>query len=177
MIERRDAVLAADKAGDQMQLERRLYDLQRYVAAHMNASPGQVPLENTYKVVYDRELERFEQSVASDSGNDVVAKVRDVCDTRAKEGGYGRFQANADPRYVACINEEWEKYPAASAISTEFIPPSTAPYYQTFASPLWSPDFAGWAIAACGVIAVVIAARLIMLGVLRLMLARQYDRF
>lgn len=45
MVERRDAVIAADKAGDAAALERRLYDLQRYVSSHMNADPGRIALE------------------------------------------------------------------------------------------------------------------------------------
>lgn len=176
MIERRDAVYAADESGNISDLEKRLYDLQRYVSEHMNTDTGLVPLENSYKAVYDRELKKFESTITSQSSNDVIKQVRQVCDSEAISGGYGRFQANADPRYVACINREWGKYPSASQSSTEFTPPSPAPYYQTFASPSWSPDFAGWSLLVCGVILVMIIARLTLLGILKLLLYREYRR-
>jgi hypothetical protein len=40
MIQRRDAVLAADKVGDLSAIQSRLYDLQRYSATHMNGASG-----------------------------------------------------------------------------------------------------------------------------------------
>ena len=45
MIERREAVEDADKSGDVIALSQRLYDLQRYVSAHMNADPGRIALD------------------------------------------------------------------------------------------------------------------------------------
>jgi len=174
MIERRDAVIEADKSGDERSLERRLYDLQRYTSSHMNASPGRIALEHTYKRMYDRALDKFEKEVASQSGNNVVAKVREHCDNQAKQGGYGRWWSNADPRYVACINEEWDKYPAATSLSLHFTAPPADPYYHTFVSPAWSPDFAGWSLVVCGLIILVIIIRLVVIGVLKLLIARQY---
>ena len=144
MIERRDAVINADKEGDEGALERRVYDLQRYVVAHMNADPGRIALEHSYKRAYEAAWKAFESKSASRSSNDTVAKVRQFCDARAQAGGWGRFYATADPRYVSCINDEWAKYPAASSLDLKFTPPSTAPYYQTFVPPLWSSDLAGW---------------------------------
>lgn len=174
MVERRNAVLAADESGDKDQLSKRLYALQRYVSAHMNTDTGMVPLENTYKQAYDQKLAQFEQQMSGRSSNDVVVKVREVCDAQAIQGGWGRFQATADPRYVDCINKEWEKYPAAAETGSEFQPPSTAPYYHTYQAPAWSSDFAGWSIVVCGVIIIVIIARLLLLVALRLLLKYQY---
>ena len=177
MIERRDAVLAADTADDTIALNQRLYDLQRYVSSHMNADPGKIALENTYKRAYDAKLKEFEASAKNQSGNDVVAKVRDICDTRAQQGGYGYFSTTADPRYVACINEEWSKYPAAQTSSLQFEAPSTAPYYHTFVAPAWSPDFAGWSLLVTGVIAFIIVVRLLVLISLKAMLKRRNRPF
>ena len=176
MIERRDAVTDADKTGKDELVGQRLYDLQRYASSHMNASPGRVALDHAYKRVYDREFKKFSQEVASRSNNDVVVKVRQVCDARAQQQGYGRFSVNADPRYVSCINEEWAKYPAATASSLQFVPPPTAPYYQTFVSPLWSPDFAGWSVVAVVILAAMIITRLLIIIVLRIILWRQQAR-
>ena len=72
MIERRDAVWAADKTGDVGKVQDRLYDLQRYVASHMNTDPGRVQLDHAYKKAYDQAFAEFEQSIASQSSNDTV---------------------------------------------------------------------------------------------------------
>lgn len=176
MIERRAAVYAADEAGDRQQLEKRLYDLQRYVSTHMNADPGRIALEHSYARQYEAELEQFQANRSGESSNDVVQRVRQACDAQAAAGGWGRYTTQADPRYVDCINKEWEKYPAGEASASEFIPPAVAPYYQTFVSPLWSPDYAGWSVVVTGVIALVIIARLIVLLMLHIMLKVKYRR-
>ncbi len=50
MIERREAVISADKAGDNSVTRDRLYDLQTYVAGHMNTDlSGGVFLESSFE--------------------------------------------------------------------------------------------------------------------------------
>lgn len=170
MTERREAVINADKAGDVLALSQRLYDLQRYVSSHMNTDPGRIALDHTYKRVYDAKLKEYEESIKNSSSNDVVAKVRAVCDAKARQGGYGRFTTQADPRYVNCISEEWDKYPSAKTSSIKFVAPSTEPYYHTFVSPLWSADFVGWSVLLVMFLAFVILLRVAAMIILRLML-------
>ncbi len=177
MVERRQAVENADKAGDVAALTQRLYDLQRYVASHMNAHPGKIALDHTYKRAYDQKLKEYEDQIQNQSNNDVVTKVREACDAKAQAGGYGRFTTQADPRYVACIAEEWEKYPAAKNANIAFTPPATEPYYHTFVSPAWSPDFAGWSLVLTVVIGLIIVVRLVVLMVLRWLLRRRKELF
>ena len=177
MVERRESVENADKAGDIVNLQQRLYDLQRYVSTHMNADPGKIALDHTYKQMYDRKLKEFEEEIKNQSNNDTVSKVRAVCDARARQGGYGRATTQADPRYVSCINEEWEKYPAAKVANLQFEAPSTEPYYQTFVSPIWSADYAGWSLLVTIFIAMIIVMRLVVLGMLKLMLRRRNKLF
>lgn len=177
MVERRESVENADKAGDIVNLQQRLYDLQRYVSTHMNADPGKIALDHTYKQMYDRKLKEFEEEIKNQSNNDTVSKVRAVCDARARQGGYGRATTQADPRYVSCINEEWEKYPAAKVANLQFEAPSTEPYYHTFVSPIWSADYAGWSLLVTIFITMIIVMRLVVLGVLKLMLRRRNKLF
>lgn len=177
MVERRESVENADKAGDIVNLQQRLYDLQRYVSTHMNADPGKIALDHTYKQMYDRKLKEFEEEIKNQSNNDTVSKVRAVCDTRAQQGGYGRFTTQADPRYINCINEEWAKYPASKATNLQFEAPSTEPYYHTFVSPIWSADYAGWSLLVTIFIAMIIVMRLVVLGMLKLMLRRRNKLF
>ena len=177
MVERRESVENADKAGDIVNLQQRLYDLQRYVSTHMNADPGRIALDHTYKRMYDRKLKEFEEEIKNQSNNDTVSKVRAVCDARAQQGGYGRFTTQADPRYINCINEEWAKYPAAKTTNLQFEAPSTEPYYHTFVSPIWSADYAGWSLLVTIFIAMIIVMRLVVLGMLKLMLRRRNKLF
>ena len=177
MVERRESVENADKAGDIVNLQQRLYDLQRYVSTHMNADPGKIALDHTYKQMYDRKLKEFEEEIKNQSNNDTVSKVRAVCDARARQGGYGRATTQADPRYVSCINEEWEKYPAAKVANLQFEAPSTEPYYHTFVSPIWSADYAGWSLLVTIFIAMIIVMRLVVLGMLKLMIRRRNKLF
>lgn len=177
MIERRNAVIVADKEGDVTALQQRLYDLQRYVSSHMNADSGKIALDHSYKRAYEDALKKFTETAAEKSNNDTVTKVRQVCDEKARAGGFGHFWTQADPRYVNCINEEWAKYPAASVADLHFTPPNTDPYYHAFLSPLWTADFAGWSLVVAGIIMLLILLRLSMIGILRYILWHQSRRF
>ncbi len=172
MIERREAVIVADQEGDRVQLERRLYDLQRYVSSHMNADPGRIALDHSYQRDNEQLKEQFAQASDTNPHGNVYRLAADVCDPIGRAQGW-RWP---DPRYTNCINSELEKYPAASELQDQFKPLPTAPYYHTFVSPLWTPDFAGWSVVAFGLVTLVIIGRLVMLGVLKLLLARKYRR-
>jgi len=170
MIERRDAVIKADQSGDDQALEKRLYDLQRYVSSHMNANPDRIPLDHKYQRDNQKLKEEFEKQSDSNPYGNVYKLAADVCDPIGRAQGW-RWP---DPRYTNCLNQELEKYPSADLLKDQFTPLPTAPYYHTFASPAWSPDFAGWSLVVCGLILLMIIVRLIILGVLKLLIKRQY---
>ena len=172
MVERRDAVWAADEAGDDVEIQRRLYDLQRYVAAHMNTDPGRVQLEYTYKRDNDVLKAQLQQESDTNPNGNIYKLATDVCDPIGLANGW-RWP---DIRYVNCIQEELDKYPSAGLLKDAFQPLSTAPYYHSFASPLWSPDFAGWSVALFMLIAFIIVFRLITLVVLKIMLKYRYRK-
>lgn len=173
MIERREAVKQADIEGDDSLTAKRLYDLQRFVSSHMNTDPGMVPLEHSYKRAYEQALQEFESQISGQSSNSVVAEVRAYCDSQAQQGGWGRFQTTADPRYVQCINDQWNQHPSAG-LDQQFQAPSTAPFYHTFAPPRWSSDFAGWSLVVTGLIALAIVLRFVGLVVLKILIKRRY---
>lgn len=57
MVQRREAVINADEQGNGDNIVERLYDLQRYVSAHMNTDLGQgVYLEKSY----NRDLQEWQ---------------------------------------------------------------------------------------------------------------------
>lgn len=163
MIQRRDAVLNADKEGDATVTQSRLYDLQRYVFEHANANTGQFYLEYQYR----RDAQKAVDAASSDSNpnGNINAKAEAVC----------RPQYNVwSPAYVQCFTDELAKYPPSPDPTQNVTLPSVDLYKKEYISPLWSPDFAGWSLAVCGLIILMIITRLISIGILRLLLKRHY---
>lgn len=164
MVERRSAVTSADEAGNSDAVISRLYDLQRYVSSHMNTDMGKgIYLQASYK----RDVQKAYNVASADenpNGN-IYKKAQEVCAPRFTLWS---------PAYVQCTFGELSKYPAADDLAGAVKLPPADMYLHVFASPLWTPDFAGWSLVVCIVIALVIIARTASLGVLRLMLARHY---
>lgn len=162
MIARRDAVLAADKSADAAAIEARLHELQVYSSTHMNADTGRLYLQEQY----NRDVQKAvaESSSQSSVSADANAQAEAVC--HPQYSGWSTA-------YMNCFLNELAKYPTAEALPEPDLP-SPSLYLYSFASPIWSPDFAGWTVLACLAVACIIIARLIGLGVLRLMLRRHY---
>jgi len=164
MVERRTAVIAADEAGNSENTILRLYDLQRYVAAHMNTDMGKgVYLEASYK----RDSQAILDAASGDqnpNGN-IYKKAQEVCAPRFS--GYSAA-------YLQCTTDELAKYPASDNLLGAVKLPSADSYLHSFASPTWSPDFAGWSVILATVIALLIVVRLIGIGILKLLLRRHY---
>ena len=169
MVERREAVYVADKTDDSVGLASRLYDLQRFVSAHMNADPGRVALVKTYERDNERHKKAYQESSNSTANGDAFQKAEAVCGPIARSNGW-RWP---DMRYTNCINQELEKIPGGQAVMSEFKPLPVEPYYHTFTSPLWSPDFAGWSLIITAVIGLIIIGRLVVLAILRFILRRR----
>ena len=164
MNDRRAAVIAADESGDQGRIIERLYDLQQYVSRHMNTDLGRgVYLEASY----NRDLQAWQSTQYGDNNpnGNIYKKAQEVCAPR-----YSTYSA----AYLQCTTSELAKYPAANEVSDGSGQPRQETYIHGFTSPVWSPDFAGWTLVVCGVIILLIIARLISLAVLRLMLKRHY---
>ncbi len=163
MIQRRDAVLAADKTGNTETILSRLYELQRYSAMHMNSDTGPFYLEQQYR----RDAQKAVDAAKDDNNpnGNINVKAEAVC----------RPQYTVwSPAYVQCFTDELSKYPPSPDPTQNVALPSPTLYRHDFISPLWSPDFAGWAIMVCIVILLMILARLISLGILRLLLKKHY---
>jgi hypothetical protein len=164
MVQRRAAVIAADKVGNQDDTIRRLYDLQQYVSAHMNTDLGKgVYLEATYQ--------RDSQSALNAASNDqnpngnIYKKAQEVCAPRF---------SHYSTAYLQCTTSELAKYPASSDLIGAVKLPSASAYLHDYESPLWSPDFAGWSVVVCVILILMILARLMSIGILKLMLRQHY---
>lgn len=169
MIQRRDAVMSADKEGDTDVLQNRLYDLQRYAAAHMNADTGPIDLQDSYNRAAEAAKKKAEAE--TQGGANIYKKIEDeVCGPRARANGW-RWP---DARYIACQRTELAKYPEAQQGSGQVTLPDGKLFRHSFVSPLWSPDFAGFSVLFCLLITLVIVGRLAGIAVLRLLLYRYY---
>jgi len=156
MVERRTAVITADSAGNDKITQSRLYDLQRYISAHMNTSMGKgVYLEASYK----RDIQAAYKSASNDS--DIYKKAQEVCAPQFTSWSQA---------YVQCTIGELAKYPASDSLKL----PHADTYLHVFSSPLWSPDFAGWSVLICVVIFIMIFARFIGVVILRILLHQHY---
>lgn len=166
MVQRRDAVLNADKEGNAKVLLQRLYELQRYVSTHMNTDLGQgVYLQDSHaRAVQDWLKNQYGD--ANPNGN-IYQKAQEVC---APQFSYYTYQ------YLLCTTNELEKYPAAADPASDTSKPRQEAYIHAINSPLWSADFAGWSVLATAVIAILILIRIISNAILSLMLRRQYKR-
>lgn len=166
MAQRRTAVIDADKTGDQVAIKSRLVDLQRYVSSHMNTYMGTIYLEEQYK----RDTEAANKAAASDNNpnGNIFKKAQDICAPKFSDLGHYSLP------YQQCVLDELNKYPAASALTSSLKLPKAESYRHSFASPLWSPDFAGFSVLICLLILLVIIARLIGLLVLRILLKSRH---
>ena len=163
MIERRTAVFSADKQGNQESIRARLFDLQRYAAAHMNADSGVIYLEAQYQ----RDTQAAIEAASAREGSDNInVKADQAC--KAQFGGYSQA-------YVQCFASELAKYPSGTNAPDKASLPSPSLYRHAFSSPAWSPDFAGFSLLICGLIIVLIVTRLLSLLLLKALLRRHYS--
>jgi len=159
MVQRRDAVLEADRHGDPEQIKSRLFDLQRYVTSHMNTNMGTIYLENQYN--------RDSQQIINNAGGgsnpngNIYKKAQDVCAPRF---------TSYSQAYLQCTIDYLERYGPADEIKSTVKLPKASAYSHSFVSPIWSPDFAGWTVLICLFIVFMIVARFIGLVVLKLIL-------
>lgn len=164
LVERRAAVITADNVGNDTITQSRLYDLQRYVSAHMNTDMGKgVYLENSYK--RDVQLAYTKASSDSNPNGNIYKKAQEVCAPKFSHYSYA---------YLQCTTGELAKYPAGGSLISSVRLPSADMYLHVFSSPLWSSDFAGWSLLICMVIFMMIVARLTSVVILKYLLRQHY---
>ncbi len=164
MIERRDAVLAADKNGSKAKIKSSLTELQHYVSHHMNTSLGEkgIGLQATYNRDYKAALARAASK--NTSGSDVYQQASSEC--QAQSGGV--FSA-----YVQCVSSRVANTSQSKdALRSVYLPQASA-YQYNFISPIISLDLAGIFVILCLIITGVILIRLLMILLLRLVIRWQ----
>lgn len=164
MIERRDAVLQADKKLDTQKAKQELVALQHYVSSHMNSDLGKgIFLENIYNRDYAAAIAAAAES--HNSNSDIYQKA--AIDCRAK------FQGSADSfrnDYVTCVANAVAELPENQQTAST---PHIENYHYNFASPLISFDIAGIAVVIMIGITVIILLRLALLYTLKAVVRHQ----
>ncbi len=164
MVQRRSAVETADTANNAEPTVSVLYDLHRYVSAHMNTDMGTgLYLQASYKRAVQA-VYTAASSQENPNGN-IYEKAQQVCAPQ-----FTRYST----AYLDCTLGQLSKYPAASNLTSALNLPNPYLYRYIYVSPLWSPDFAGWSVLLCIVLALMIVIRLFSLIILRIILNHHY---
>jgi len=165
MEQRRDALVAVDKTGDQAQITARLGDLRDYVSAHMNTDLGHgVPLQASY----DRAVEVARQAALNTTGS--AGNIYKLADEYCKP----QFRAYSTA-YLNCFLAQLNKYPSDAIDTDQQIKwPDANLYMYNFVSPVWSPDLAGWTVLVSLVLLIIIIVRIISSIILRIILRTRY---
>lgn len=168
MVERREAVLAADESGDKTAIKTTVVALQRYVSRHMNTNLGNgFYLSKSYE--RDRDAALASANQATNSNSTVYQQASVECRERF-QGGRDSFRND----YVQCVVDRVSALSPQADVESALNLPKADVYKINFSSPIWTPDLAGLSVAFCFVITLVILGRLLLIGVLRLMLQKHY---
>lgn len=139
MVKLREAVFAADKSnGD---VNKALNDLRQYVYGHMNtnlsggnnAIKPPIQLKYTYQRLYDEQLAKNQAANSS-----IYTDAQNYCQSQN--------QAYFGTTRVPCV----QNYVSTHSLGTGTITIPPTLYQFDFLSPSWSPDRAGWSLAASG---------------------------
>lgn len=169
MLERRAAVIAADEKGDKEVLRQRIVELQTYISHHMNTSLGSgLYLTNTYERDRDAALAAAES--ATNPNSTVYQQASIECRARF-QGGVASFRND----YVQCVVEKVGSIAPQSDPTAGLKLPKGDTYRVSFASPLWTPDFAGLSVLVCVLLVLIVIIRTTTVIILRMILKRHYS--
>lgn len=183
MTNLRAAVLQADTEGNDELIAERLNALQEFVFSHIvvNASEtngvtkvifgtGPFYLEQQYLRAANAAIEAAESQITDDSNphGNIYGAVGAICKPLAIANGWSWNS----PGYLDCWTSELAKYPAGDELNTNLTAnvPSTELYRYNYASPIWAPTFAGFAILACLILALIVIVRFVIWFSLRITL-------
>lgn len=164
MVERRDAVLAADKKLDKAEAKTTLTELQNYVSSHMNSDMDKgILLSNIYQKDYNDAVAAAAE--AHNTNSDLYQKAAVDCRARF-QGGTASFRND----YVTCVADAVSQLPANQQSANV---PHLENYHYNFASPLISPDLAGFFTLLALALTFFILLRLILLYSLKFTIKRR----
>lgn len=160
MVTLRNLVIKADE--DNVDIDKALINLQHYVAAHMNTNLGDgVALQHSYERAYTAAVD-----AAADSTNPQAAIYTQVeLECRPIYQSTHSF-----PAYTSCAHDKLAQLTPGQDPLANIKTPSSDLYVFNFASPLWSPDVAGFTVVLTIVVALVLIFKSITYLILRAIL-------
>lgn len=190
MVELRDAVLSADAADNDEEIAASLEKLQEYVFTHVivnvvesngiqsiTLGTGPFYLENQYLRAANAAIEAAESELVDDSNpnGNIYAAVGAIC----RQQAIANYWTWDNPGYLNCWTSELAKYPASDNFEVNLTAkvPSTELYRHNYASPIWAPSWAGWAMLACIVILLIVVIRILIWCVLKVALIFLKERY
>lgn len=174
MVKLRAAVIAADENDDDVAIESALVELRDFVFSHVVVNvtesngvqsvvfgTGPFYLEHQYLRAANAAIEAAEAELVDDSNpnGNIYAAAQAVCQPLAIANGWAWNSAG----YLDCWTTELAKYPASDTFEPQLTAkiPSTELYRHNYASPLWAPSWAGWAMLAAAVLLVIVIIRFV----------------
>ncbi len=172
MASLREAVLTADANEDDAAIESSLSELRDFVFSHVVVNvveingmqsvvfgTGPFYLEHQYLRAANAAIEAAEAELVDDSNpnGNIYAAAQAVCQPLAIANGWAWNSAG----YLECWTTELAKYPASDTFEPQLTAkiPSTELYRHNYASPVWAPSWAGWAMLASAILLVVVIVR------------------
>ncbi len=167
MIERRDAVMGADKKGDKEVIKKKLVDLQHYISAHMNTSLDKgIYLEESYKRDRAAAIEAATSATNTSNPNSAVYQQASIECRERFQGGVASFRND----YVQCVVARVQSLGEGQSASAELKLPTVDNYRYNFSSPLFSFDLAGISILISALLIGVIVFRTLAIVSLKTLL-------
>jgi hypothetical protein len=168
MVDLLQAVKVADKEGDKEKIKQSITNLGQYVTTHMHTDvKDKLNLEYSYERDKEAALTAAQSATNPNSEEYKIAAVE--CQARW-QGGVASFRND----YVKCVIDRVAAMSGQSAEDLSAQMPRAEMYNVTFASPLWSPDPAGFAVAFCVIITIIILMRLTGAIILQLLIKKQF---
>lgn len=163
MIEHRRAVIQADEQGNDEKIEASLIELRSYVSDHMNTTMNQpVQLANTYEKIAKQRLQEAAQS-GGISNQDAYRQAERGC------------QAASTITYAECVIDRTSNIPGGSDPITDVKLPDPALFSHNFASPIWSPDVAGFSILFLAATLLLLIIRIVGERILHIILKHKFN--
>ena len=160
MIELRNLVKKADE--ENKDVDKALLNLQNYVTSHMNTDLGDgIALQNSYERAYTQAVDAAAHS--SNPNAALYAQAELVCRPVFE-------RTRSFPAYTICAQEQLSKLAPGQDPLAAIKTPSPDLYRFNFASPLWSPDAAGFTVLAAGIVAILTIGKIITYLILRAIL-------
>jgi hypothetical protein len=160
MVERREALIAADKTGDITAVQTAAQDLQNYVAHHMNTMTGRVALQTLYEQDFNKITEANKPPEIA--GADYQAALK-KCHQIYPRNGQKRAQCVADTVGVSEVE-----------VPENLSLPSPDAYYVNYVPARLSFDLAGLSVLICLLLIITVIFRLLFVFALKIILKFKY---